>query len=543
MNVTVPPASETSAFGPREVMLAYHKRSKHSLQRYATGPETLDWDLQPNPFREFSGSPRTGLPLRAKGLAVPYCDARVPGAVAPAPLGLESVALLLELAMGLSAWKEFGPDRWALRCNPSSGNLHPTEAYVVAEGVPGLAGGLHHYVSRDHVLELRRSSSATPAEGRLLVGLTSIQWREAWKYGERAFRYCQLDVGHALGALRYAAGVLGWTVRLVEGVPSAAIGALLGVDRAEDFTGAEREDPELLLEVITRPAADGSVAAPLPLPVLDGPWTGAANVLDRHPMYRWPIIDEVSVATHGGSAGAGANETGSYPPLNETSQASASAVILGRRSAQRFTGKVNMTREVFLGLMDSLLVRPAAPFDVWNFGPRIHPVLFVHHVEELTPGLYALPRRPEAEAMLRASLRDDFLWQKPEGCPEHLPLFCLVPTDSRAMARTLSCHQHIASDSAFALGMLSEFEDTVTADPWRYRQLYWEAGLVGQALYLEAEAAGVRGTGIGCYFDDDLHQLLGIEGLKFQSLYHFTVGFPLTDARIATTPAYPGRED
>jgi len=27
-------------------------------------------------------------------------------------------------------------------------------------------------------------------------------------------------------------------------------------------------------------------------------------------------------------------------------------------------------------------------------------------------------------------------------------------------------------------------------------KLFWEAGLLGQVLYLEAEAAGVRGTGI-----------------------------------------------
>ena len=28
-------------------------------------------------------------------------------------------------------------------------------------------------------------------DGVMLVALTSIHWREAWKYGERAFRYCQ----------------------------------------------------------------------------------------------------------------------------------------------------------------------------------------------------------------------------------------------------------------------------------------------------------------------------------------------------------------
>ena len=57
-------------------------------------------------------------------------------------------------------------------------------------------------------------------------------------------------------------------------------------------------------------------------------------------------------------------------------------------------------------------------------------------------------------------------------------------------------------------------------------------------LYLEAEAAGVRGTGIGCYFDDAVHKLLGLDGDRFQSLYHFTVGSPVEDPRLMTLPAY-----
>ena len=74
--------------------------------------------------------------------------------------------------------------------------------------------------------------------------------------------------------------------------------------------------------------------------------------------------------------------------------------------------------------------------------------------------------------------------------------------------------------------------------PWMYRRLHWECGLVGQLLYLEAEAHGMRGTGIGCYFDDVVHQLMGIDTSAFQSLYHFTVGFPVDDSRMTTLPAY-----
>jgi len=86
--------------------------------------------------------------------------------------------------------------------------------------------------------------------------------------------------------------------------------------------------------------------------------------------------------------------------------------------------------------------------------------------------------------------------------------------------------------------MITALSESVKSSPYRYRHLFWEAGIIGQVLYLGAEAHGLRGTGIGCYFDDDIHQLLGLKNNHYQSLYHFTVGHPLEDKRLTTLPAY-----
>jgi hypothetical protein len=166
--------------------------------------------------------------------------------------------------------------------------------------------------------------------------------------------------------------------------------------------------------------------------------------------------------------------------------------------------------------------------------------LFVHRVQDLTPGLYVLVRAPEGQAALRAAMKDDFAWERPPGCPADLALYRLVPGDARTVAKQLSCHQEIASDGCFSLGMLADFERPLERyGPWFYPRLFWESGMIGQVLYLEAEAAGMRGTGIGCFFDDEVHRLLGVEGLRFQSLYHFTVGGPVPDPRLSTLPPYP----
>ncbi|MCA9429250.1 MAG: hypothetical protein KC940_01955, partial [Candidatus Omnitrophica bacterium] len=91
----------------------------------------------------------------------------------------------------------------------------------------------------------------------------------------------------------------------------------------------------------------------------------------------------------------------------------------------------------------------------------------------------------------------------------------------------------------FSLGMIAEFQESIEQlGPWHYRRLFWETGMIGQILYLEAEAAGIRSTGIGCFFDDPVHQIFGFNDKRFQSLYHFTVGGPIEDARLQTQPPY-----
>jgi hypothetical protein len=160
-------------------------------------------------------------------------------------------------------------------------------------------------------------------------------------------------------------------------------------------------------------------------------------------------------------------------------------------------------------------------------------------VAGLAPGLYLLERDQAIHDRLRAALRPTFLWERPSDCPEHLRLYCLVQGDLRRTAQIVSCHQEIASDGAFSLGMIADFTQTIRAKgAWWYRRLFWESGLLGQVLYLEGEAAGVRSTGIGCYFDDAFHELLGLNGDEFQDLYHFTVGGPIEDPRLMTLPPY-----
>lgn len=528
-------------------VLAYHERTKHHPQRYARSLGYLDWESQPDPFRTFEGAPRVQLPLAADGVTSRYCDLYEAGAVSPLPLALESVAAFFELALGLTAWKEMGEARWALRADPSSGNLHPTEGYAVLPELAGVPAGVHHYVSRDHVLEQRCAfAPGLPAE-TFLVGLASIHWRESWKYGERAYRYCQHDAGHVLGTVRYAAAALGWSAHLLDGCGDASVARVLGLDRDVDYRHVDEldaEHPDALL--LVGPGVSTEVAAEVERSATDlaeraavGVWAGLPNELS--PSHEeWEAVHVVAEAGRRPAQPVARWMPDELPEApNSTCTAPAATVIRQRRSAVALDRSTSISRERLYETLDRLLPRPGQPpWDVLPWSPKVHLGLFVNRVDDLAPGLYLLERADDVHERLRIQLGPKALWQRAPGCPEHLRLYCLREANVQRAAAAISCSQEIAADGAFSLGMIADFHATIDAGAFWYRRLFWETGVLGQVLYLEAEAAGVRGTGIGCYFDDAFHDVLGLEGDSFQSLYHFTVGGPVDDERLVTHPPY-----
>jgi hypothetical protein len=210
------PLNNPSAQDATGDIIAYHDRTKHHPERYANRPGGLDWANQPDPSRRFSGAPAIRLPLAGPDDTPPAGVLFGAATVKSQPLTFERMSLHFELSLGLSARKEIAISSWYLQMYPSSGNVHPTEAHAILPGLPGGAGA-YHCAPMHHELEQRARwpQGEKPDAAKFHVGLTSITWREAWKYGERAFRYCQHDVGHALGALRFAAAALGWRVQLL----------------------------------------------------------------------------------------------------------------------------------------------------------------------------------------------------------------------------------------------------------------------------------------------------------------------------------------
>ncbi|WP_028579944.1 SagB/ThcOx family dehydrogenase [Desulfogranum japonicum] len=510
---------------------AYHQESKHAYQQFAPSPDFLDWETQPDPFRSFQGAPRIQLPfLRADPEAA--AEELFTGEVPFHDVSVQTIAALLELSMGLSVWKEVPGSRWALRMNPSSGNLHPTEVYLINGNYKGLTAGVYHYAPFTHCLEQRCAFSSVELSEGLYIALTSIFWRESWKYGMRAFRYCQLDVGHAMAAIRFAANLMGWQAQVCT-VGDDVLSDILGFTQTQWHEG-EREYPDVMLWVGNDQLAPHDVQQVV-AGVQQQKFTGIPNQLSSDHQH-WKRMYDVARATS--RSGILTQPVWETDALREQRyQDTGAAVIRRRRSAVDMDRQGSqLEKKQLFNMLDVLLPREnCAPFDIALGASRVHPVLFIHNVQGLQPGIYIQIRNREHLAELKQQMHQDFLWQP--IFPE-ISFYLLTVGDARSAAATFACGQDICGNGVFAVSMLARFRKELEIDVGRYRELYWEAGCIGQVLYLHAELNGMRGTGIGCFFDDPVHDFLGIDSDAYQSVYHFTVGNPVEDKRLSSRAPY-----
>jgi SagB-type dehydrogenase family enzyme len=543
----------------REVgrMLAYHERTKHTYATVYRGGWELDWDNQPNPFRRYAGAPRVELPpgprlpagrlpLRAtgevlRGLAAPPAPDDAAWDDGPAQL-----SALLWHALAVSAWKQVPGTgtRWSLRVNPSSGNLHPTEAHLLALGCPGLPDGAYHHDARQHALERRREGPAAqalaaacglPAGGRgVLLVLTSIFWREAWKYRDRAYRYCLLDAGHAAASVAGAARALGLPAEVRLHFPDRAVQDVLGLrDGGEQplalvdlRTGCRAPEPQRtaeLLAALSTPAGTPNrlSAEVLEWPLIDGMHASTLVEGGACPLAE-PPADALSDTPRGDAPSDTPREPLPLPDPGPAREAFARAARR-RRSAIDFEPSARIALADFAGLLREACVLPRtdALGSLFGDAPRrlVEVYVYAHRVEGLPPGCFRY--LPESHALLPVRAGD-----------------------VQAVAAGLSLGQELAGHALAAFSLVADLARGGAAFGNRaYRHAHVEAGMLGQGLYLAATARGWDATGIGAFFDDDVHRWLGLRGHARQVVYHHAIGRAAPDPRLVEADAELDQRD
>lgn len=542
----------------------YHRHTKHTLEKLTASHHHLDWANQPDPFRRYLGATAISLPHPVfvsnlgffEGLEAALVGQGISSAcrMPPThPADLAFVSHLLFYGMAISAWKQIPrtDHRWALRVNPSSGNLHPTETHLLVRSIDGLDAGAYHYFVESHRLEARSAGDIAERLWQELTGsadcpelilcLTSIFWREVWKYRDRGFRYCQHDMGHALAAIMLSAGVLGWRAEIFGEFPDREIARMIGIHEGDEqpllIVGLRpslpavrssctrdqqsfRQDqgqfdyfgePNVLSPEIVLYHSIDRVFAATCLSLED--WQSRRDVLLPRSAR---ILEEMSPC--------GPELIARYQPSVPSDLDRVHQIIRNRRSAVDMDGQQQMLGEH----LETILVSATRGFTSdfqnpasWSANPSdsdgahylIHLFLYIHRVDKIEPGVYYFNR-------LRQSL---------------IPL---VYADQTGAAKFYSCFQDIAADGCFAVSMIADLNLAYQLYGDRgYRYVHYEAGAIGQWLYLSSLALGYESTGIGCFIDDLINQHLDLPA-GFEVIYNFTVGRAVLDPRLTTLPAY-----
>ena len=205
-------------------MFWYHAATKHSYNSVRTNPNRLSWEDQPSVYKNY------------------------PAAYKRFPLQMENEEdqFLYHIA-GLSAKKSYPGGEYYLRINPSAGALYPNELYMQIRGVEGKEDGIYHFeVSSSSLILLYRLKESeglepymgykTMMKGYLFL-VSAIYWRSAWKYKDRAFRYCLLDAGHLLGCVEAAALLKPHATQMRYVMEREKLNRMFGFEEQEWFVG------------------------------------------------------------------------------------------------------------------------------------------------------------------------------------------------------------------------------------------------------------------------------------------------------------------
>lgn len=494
--------------GRRVGWRAYHEATKHTVERLAGERRELDWTNMPAAFRQYEGTPVVDLPAEMGELD------------APGPRsGAQLLSRLFYYSAAVSATK-VAPSgmRYALRVNPSSGNLHPTEFHFATKGLGEWPDGLYHYRASSHEAERRaagghwteavlKTTLAPWSRGaRVVLVLTSIFWREAWKYRNRAYRYCCLDIGHAWEAVARAARELGCTPH--------AYGHFLD-DELRRVLNAEADEQPMLMVALMEDRVSGQVSQET-----TEWWGGDANQLSKETI-AYPLIEGVHRATSLSESIAPVRQAapgweragGVILPEPALAGERHAVVARRRRSALDFQARGDaIPLPVLSAILRDAVAGHRCDFegDLTGMAPSrfITLYLFAHAIEGLRRGAYRY------------------------GVTSHT-LEAILAGDHRVSAAGLSLGQQLAGNCAVAFCMVADLERATAAHGERaYRYVQFEAGAIGQRLYVGAERFGWQATGIGAFYDDAVHHYLGLTPEQGQVVYHFAIGRAVPDPRL-----------
>jgi SagB-type dehydrogenase family enzyme len=442
----------------------------------------MDWDNRPNPFKVYSSPDLETVPLpEPSAREVPALEALTARPESGRAPDLAALARLLTHGAGVIPHRTRGP--FVFRTYAAAGALYPVEVYVVTGDIGDLAAGAYHFQPRSGSLTLLRPGDhhphlvrATAEEdsvrtANLVIALTGIPWRTAWKYTERGYRHLFWDAGMILANLLALAASDGLAARVVLGFDDDEVEAVLGLDETREF-------PLCLLSIGSSEAVE---AAPAPLESSPIP----AEPLSRRD-FEFPPINQVHDAGRlerprvaqwrsGASDGHDGSSTARGESRRFAETDALEGVITRRGSARRF-GPAPLPSEILTDTLSRAMSGIRTDYAP-DGSALVEPFVIVNNVEGLEAGSY--------------------VWEGGELRPLQLG-------DFRREAGHLCLDQPLGATSGATIFLMTRLGWILERfDDRGYRAAQLEAGIVGGKIYLASYAHRFGATGL-TFFDDEV---------------------------------------
>ncbi|HLG21524.1 MAG TPA: SagB/ThcOx family dehydrogenase [Candidatus Manganitrophaceae bacterium] len=498
----------------------YHQETKYHEAEMAKHQRQLDWGAQPSPYKEYHSEKKIDLipylpfqnnPFTGEPLAPPKEEGGY-------PFGAGAISRLLYFTNGVTGILQYpNGQSLVLRAAPTAGGLYPTEIYLAIRGLSTLENGIYNFQVRDHSLipvwegdfwaEFEKYCVGHEAIERsnLLMILTAVYQRSAWRYQERAYRRILLDTGHILGNVVAYAPEEGFAPYPIGGFFDAPLNRLLFLEESE----------EGVLTVVALPQSSrigpqkihSAPAIASQRKKTGGEEDSQRLQLQLHRVSSISPDEEVDLSSVHSPPDIGLLES-KYPhkeaiPLDPAPiqwEEGVGQTILLRRSARAFTGE-SILKEELASILE-YAYQPLSFDPLPLFDPSLlETYLVIQKVDGLEPGVFYY-------------------------APQSRELRWLYGGDFRKQTWRLCLGQELARDAAAVVVHIAHLKRALEKYGDRaYRYLHLDAGHIGQRMNLAAVRLGIGASGIGGFYDDEVNALLGLS-LDQIVVYITTLGKP-----------------
>jgi SagB-type dehydrogenase family enzyme len=479
-----------------------------SYYRDRMGGHYLDWANQPKVYKTYDGIKPLPLDREAEfpreKLHSLLLD-QTPGDTAPG-IDLAALSKLFLLSYTFTTRARSQEGEFYFRSAASAGALYPTEVYTATRGVAGLHDGLYHYAIQAHALVPLRNGELGPyilqAAGReektlpvVILFLTAIYFRSAWKYRARSYRYHLLDTGHVEENLILALKSLGLPYQVSYDFDDAKVNDLLGLDEKMEvalalvFLFGQDVTPRHNKQEILQLSESVSKASRVSRKEVDYP-----AVREIHDAGKERIAGRIGGVEMTGSLGlrpkewmavespSVRNETADYPDC-----------VFMRRSRRNFVKRL-IREDAMAEFLKGVSASDRNPYE-----GSVSVGFLTAQVEGVESGFHLLDREKQATGMIAAG-----------SYIESMAPICL----DQAWLANAGVHFLFLAN----LKVLDR-----TWGPRGYRYAMMTAGRLGERLYIAATARGLGCCGIGAFYDGEARKLLGLNESS-RLLYLVAVG-------------------